>query len=134
MRLIQKTKITIIALLAVAFFGFLAWMFPRGQLNSSPPVISKVTPNKPMVLTIPQKALWENYVTVSAKSSPGTVCKLIYVPPADKALQMDTTANSHGLCEWKWKIEKTQGKGNGRLIFTIEGISETHFIEVRSAF
>jgi hypothetical protein len=47
---------------------------------------------------------------------------------------MDITADSDGLCKWQWKIEEADGKGSGRLIFTIDGVSETHFIEVRSAF
>jgi hypothetical protein len=47
---------------------------------------------------------------------------------------MDTTADTSGLCEWRWKIDVAQGKGAGRLIFTINGVSETHFMEIRSNF
>jgi hypothetical protein len=135
MRLTQKTQIALIAIFAATLVSLFALVFLRRQLSSPPPPVTlTATPNKPFVLNIPQKALWRNYVTVSAEAPPGTVCKLFYVPPADKALEMGSIANSQGLCEWTWKIEETQGKGNGRLIFTIEGISETHFIEIRSAF
>jgi hypothetical protein len=85
-------------------------------------------------VTIPQKALWRNYVTVSVEATPGTKCELTFVPPLGKTHQTDTTANASGLCVWNWKIDETEGKGNGRLIFTIDGISETHFLEIRSAF
>jgi hypothetical protein len=51
-----------------------------------------------------------------------------------KTQEMDTVANENGLCEWRWKISEEEGKGPGRLIFTINGTSETHFIEVRRSF
>jgi hypothetical protein len=128
----------------LSFVVFSAWVILRGQQSYSPqppntPTVQlsnapTVVPDKHLAVTIPQKALWRNYVIVSAKAIPGTACELIYVPPTGKALKMDTIASPNGLCEWNWKINETQGKGSGRLIFIIDGISETHFMEVRSAF
>jgi hypothetical protein len=85
-------------------------------------------------LNIPQKALWRNYLIVSAEAASGTDCRLIYVPPSGVVKVMEVTADASGLCEWRWKIEEADGKGSGRLIFTVDGVSETHFIEIRSAF
>jgi hypothetical protein len=38
------------------------------------------------------------------------------------------------LCEWRWKLEESYGEGHGRLIFTINGVSDTHFINIRKGF
>ena len=73
-------------------------------------------------------------MVVSVGASPRTNCRLTYVPPSGEVQVMDIMADINGLCEWRWKIEEAQGKGSGRLIFTIDGISETHFMEIRSAF
>jgi hypothetical protein len=84
---------------------------------------------------IPQKALFRNYLEVSVEAQPGTSCELIYISPSGEIHYMDTiTADTTGLCTWKWKVDETKGKGAGRLIFTIGGINETHFIEIRSSF
>ena len=90
--------------------------------------------NKGFVVNIPQKAFFKNYVFVSVEASPGTSCELTYISPSGDLGHMDTTANTNGICSWRWKVDETKGKGDGRLIFTIEGISETHFIEIRSGF
>ncbi len=133
----------LIVLLVTILTAFLAWTILREQPASSQPpgTPTALAPNAPtfapdaaLVLNIPQKALWKNYVAVSAEASPGTTCELMYVPPSGKTHQINTTADSSGLCVWKWKVDETEGKGNARLIFTIDGISETHFIEIRSAF
>ena len=76
----------------------------------------------------------KNYVTVSAEAPPGTKCELIYVPPSGATHQTDTIADASGQCVWKWKVEESEGKGDGRLIFTIGDISETHFIQIFSNF
>jgi len=81
---------------------------------------------------IPQKAFLKNYVVVSAQAAPGTICELMFVPPSGEVQKMDAVADEHGKCTWRWKLEESQGKGNGRLIFTIGGKSETHFIEIQS--
>ncbi|MCJ7539955.1 MAG: hypothetical protein MUO88_09870, partial [Desulfobacterales bacterium] len=61
-----------------------------------------------MGLDIPQKALLKNYVVISAQTSPGTSCKLLYVPPSGETQKMDTIADNNGRCVWKWKIEESQ--------------------------
>ena len=85
-------------------------------------------------VTIPDKALIKNYLTVSLETTPGTICKLTFIPPSGNVREMETTAASNGQCTWRWKIEETDGKGHGRLIFTINGVSDTHFIDIRTSF
>lgn len=93
-----------------------------------------VVPETGFVVDIPQKALLKNYVVVSAQAAPGTSCELVFVPPSGEIQKMDAVADDNGRCIWRWKLDESQGKGNGRLIFTIDGKSETHFIEIRSSF
>jgi hypothetical protein len=130
--MLKIQKLLVVFLLAILTI-ILAWTFLRGQ-QSQPLSTPTVIPEADFKLNIPQKALWRNHVFVSAETTPGTNCALTYVPPSGEVLVMDTTADANGLCEWRWKIEPIQGKGSGRLIFTIDGISETHFMEIRSAF
>ncbi len=49
-------------------------------------------------------------------------------------MQMETVADSNGLCEWRWKIEESHRAGDARLIFTINGLSDTHFIQIFKEF
>jgi hypothetical protein len=92
------------------------------------------TPESDFVLDIPQKALWRNYLIISAEAAPGTTCNLLYIPPSGNSQELSSVADENGKCTWRWKIEETDGKGNARLIFTINGKSETHFIEIRRSF
>jgi hypothetical protein len=59
---------------------------------------------------------------------------LSYITPAGTISETDglglTTADSDGICSWIWKIGEAKKKGAGRVIVTINGVSETHFIEV----
>jgi hypothetical protein len=98
------------------------------------PVTLTSTPEAEFALEIPQKALWRNYVHVSAEATPGTTCDLLYIPPSGDSQELNSVADENGKCTWKWKIEETDGKGNARLIFTIDRRSETHFIEIRRSF
>ena len=90
--------------------------------------------SKRFAVNIPQKALFRNYVAISIEAAPGTLCDLTYISPSGDMSQMSTTANASGLCSWRWKVDDTKGEGTGRLVFTIDGVSETHFIEIRSSF
>jgi hypothetical protein len=131
----SSARKTLITLLLLIFVTFSAWAVLRERSKSSqPPIPPTITPNPGFVLNIPQKALMKNYVTVSAEAPLGTKCELIYVPPSGATHQTNTIADTSGLCVWKWKIEESEGKGDGRLIFTIGDISETHFIEIHSGF
>ncbi len=125
-------------LIALFLMGFVAlvvlFVFQSQTKSSLPPSTPTAFPEKSFAVNIPQKALFKNYVTVSAEAAPGTSCELTYIPPSGDASAMDTIANENGICSWRWKIDETKGKGAGRLIFTIEGVSETHFIEIRSSF
>ena len=85
-------------------------------------------------VTIPQKALHKNKVTVSVEAATGTECELTYIAPSGDINKMEAVADTDGICSWTWRVDETKGKGSGRLIFTIEGISETHFIEIRTSF
>jgi hypothetical protein len=85
-------------------------------------------------VTIPQKALHKNKVSVSLEAAPGTACELTYISPSGDISYMEAAADTSGICSWTWKVDETKGRGAGRLIFTIEGVSETHFIEIRASF
>jgi len=100
-------------------------------LSSEAPTVQS---SKRFAVNIPQKALFRNYVAISIEVAPGTLCDLTYISPSGDMSQMSTTANASGLCSWRWKVDETKGKGAGRLVFTIDGVSETHFIEIRSSF
>jgi hypothetical protein len=102
--------------------------------ESLPNATLTVSPYADFTVHIPQKALLKNYLTVSAEAAPGTVCRLIYVPPSGESLQMETISDSNGLCEWRWKIEESHRAGDARLIFTINGSSDTHFIQIFKEF
>jgi hypothetical protein len=122
----------LIWLLLAILVVFLVGMFLWGDQQTYQPA-STPTPTS-FKLSIPQKALWRNYLNISAEVSAGTSCRLTYIPPSGNKKIMDATADSDGSCKWQWKIEEMDGKGPGRLIFTIDGASETHFIEIRSSF
>jgi len=85
-------------------------------------------------VTIPDKALIKNYLSVSLETTPGTVCKLTFIPPSGDVREMETTADADSQCKWRWKIEETDGRGHARLIFTVNGVSDTHFIDIRPGF
>ena len=132
---IRKVSKKLIILLIVIFLV----LVPRStfqSLSAQPKETSMATlyDEPGFVLEIPQKALFRNTVTVSAQTKPGINCELTYIPPSGETTIMNTIANEDGKCTWKWIIDEMQGKGNGRLIFTIDGVSETHFIEIRSSF
>jgi hypothetical protein len=135
MNLIRKYPHAFIYILSGVFIALLAWVVLRAQTGSSqPPSTPALKPDAGFTINIPQKALWRNYVTVSMEAIPGQHCELTYIPPSGEVHRMDTLANEAGICEWKWKIEESEGKGSGRLIFTLNGKSETHFFEIRSSF
>jgi hypothetical protein len=122
---------------ALLFWTILIWIVLTACSSTpvqSTPAYSTETPFAPFTLNIPDKALWNNYLIISAETTAGTTCRLIYVPPMGTTQEMDTTADENGLCSWRWKISDQEGKGPGRLIFTIDGRSETHFIEIRRSF
>jgi hypothetical protein len=125
----------LIALFVLALSVFLIQIILGGQSNEARIPVTPTSPSEaPFILEFPQKALWKNYVTVSAEAAPGTTCDLLYIPPSGDTREMSSVADEDGKCSWRWKIEETDGKGNGRLIITIDGKSETHFIEIRRSF
>lgn len=135
MSLLQKISNKLIILLITVLLIFAPRVVFQSQ-SIAPKTTSTATAQAKLSfdLEIPQKALFKNTVTVSARVAPGTSCELTYISPAGDMSIMNTTADEDGKCIWRWKIDETQGKGNGRLIFTIESVSETHFIEIRSSF
>lgn len=76
----------------------------------------------------------KNYLTVSMEAVPETKCTLTFVPPSGEKKKMDTKASQDGSCTWKWKIEESYGTGDARLIFTVNGVSDTHFIQIFKEF
>jgi len=135
MKLIHKIPRVLIVLLSIALVIFFAQIVLHEKITLSKlPGTPTVVPESGFAVDIPQKALLKNYVVVSVQTSPNTRCELLFVPPSGETKKMDTIADNEGQCVWRWKIEESQGKGSGRLIFTIGGKSETHFIEIRSSF
>ena len=131
----RKASKILIVLLAMIFVSFLACTVLPGRSNSpQPPATSTVTPEVEFVSTFPLKTFWGNYLAVSVEAIPGANCKLTYMSPSGALHEVEAIANESGLCEGRWKIEEAEGKGAGRLNFSIGDFSETHFIEVRSSF
>jgi len=122
----QKTWVILSALLLTILLIILSQTKQNADEEKSP--------YADFVVHIPQKALLKNYLNISAEAAPGTICTLTYIPPSGESLQMDVTANSSGLCEWRWKIEESHRAGDARLIFTINGQSDTHFIQIFAEF
>ena len=115
-------------------FALIQTLLGRQTHASQSLVVFTGTPETSFTVDIPQKALWNNYFHVSAQAPQGTTCDLLYVPPKGQSQEMSSVADEDGQCTWRWKIEESQGKGNGRLIITINGKSETHFFEIRRSF
>jgi hypothetical protein len=135
MSLMRKIPKILLVLLLVGLVTFLAWMILQGRTNVSQlPGTPTVVPHTGFVVNIPQKALLRNYVTVSVDAPSGTNCELTFIPPSGEIQVMDTIADKSGQCVWRWKLDESVGKGAGRLIFTINGVSDTHFMEIRSSF
>ena len=131
---IKNISRVLTVLLLITLLIFLAQIILQEKIIISKlPDTPTFVPEVAFVVDIPQKTFFNNYVVMSAQTSPGTICELLYVPPSGEIQKMDTVADNNGRCVWRWKIEESQGKGNGRLIFTIAGKSETHFIEIRSS-
>lgn len=129
---IQKLLVTIILILALTLMFFLAFQIESAPIQPRKQATETSVPH--FTVNIPQKALLKNYVTVSAEAPTGTACELTFIPTSGETQIMNTTANTYGLCEWRWKLEESYGKGNARLIFTINGVSDTHFLEILSEF
>ena len=132
MRKVSKKLFILLVLVLLVFAPQTVFQPPSIQPKAPSTITAHAEPG--FVLEIPQKALFRNTVTVSAQAVPGTSCELTYISPSGETSVMNTTANKDGECTWRWKIDERLGKGAGRLIFTINGISETHFIEIRSSF
>lgn len=128
----KKTRIFLSAVLLIILSIFL---FQNRERTSIPPSSEPtLSPYADFNVHIPQKALLRNYINVAVEAEPGTACTLTYVPPSGESMQMETIADSNGLCEWRWKIEESHRAGDARLIFTINGLSDTHFIQIFKEF
>jgi hypothetical protein len=73
-------------------------------------------------------------VTVSLQAPPGAVCLLeFYTPDGNRSTAKglgQTVANSQGRCSWEWHVSGNTGAGGGRLVVSMNGITETHEVEV----
>ena len=135
MKLTREIAKILITLSAAVLFIFIIQVVLRKNVNSIQTPASPTTERETgFFLEIPQKALWNNYIVFTAEATPGVTCSLLYIPPSSDSQEMSSTADKNGHCLWRWKIDRSQGKGNGRLIITINGKSETHFFEIRSSF
>ena len=131
----RKVSKSLVALFLTIFVAFIVLVIFQDQAGLSLPASAPTaTLEKHFAVDIPQKALFKNYVTVSVEAAPGTSCELTHIAPLGDTSVMEAIANESGICSWRWKIDEAKGKGMGRLIFTIEGVSETHFIEIRRSF
>ncbi|MBX3037943.1 MAG: hypothetical protein KF758_13620 [Anaerolineales bacterium] len=132
----RKSK-KILGLISIISIILLFYIFsPNLPTRSS--IIETITPSptsKPKFeVTIPSKGLLKNYVTASVKAETGTICNLIFIPASGETLDMNTIADENGDCIWRWKLEESYKKGTARLIFTINGISDTHFLQILENF
>lgn len=128
-------SITIFFLIILAFSIFNSKLTTRKkETENTPATIPSSTSQPNFEVTIPSKALLKNYVTVSVKAETGTSCNLIFIPASGETLDMNTIAGKNGECVWRWKLEESYKKGTARLIFTINQISETHFLQILESF
>ena len=125
--------LTIILLVSVVAFSLILINQTKPNTTTIP---STATPTSPpnFEVTIPSKALLKNSVTVSVKAETGTSCNLIFIPASGEMQSMDTIADENGECVWRWKLEESYERGSARLIFTINGMSETHFLPILPGF
>lgn len=126
----QKVPLLLLLIFSIA----LVWVLLRGSENLPLLTPATTSPYADFTVHIPQKALLKNYLVVSLEAAPGTNCKLTYVPPSGEIQEMNTIANEDGLCKWRWKIDEAHGAGDGRLIFTVDGASDTHYIQIFAEF
>lgn len=135
MQTIKKNAKTLTIILLASVFVFSLIWINQTKLNTiTIPPTSTPTPPPNFEVTIPSKGLLKNYVTVSVKAETGTSCNLIFIPASGEMLNMDTIADENGECVWRWKLEESYGKGSARLIFTINGMSQTHFLQILESF
>jgi hypothetical protein len=121
--------------LLVVLILYLAWtVFHDRESNFQTQFTPTPYPYADFTVHIPQKALLKNYVTVSVEAAPGTKCELTYIPSSGEIYEMDAAADASGLCEWRWKIDESDGAGDARLIFTVNGSSDTHFMQIFAGF
>ena len=128
-----KRKFRLVVLLFSAFTLLLS-ACASSKSETIPTPIATKNPYADFNVHIPQKALLRNYLNVAVEAEPGTACTLTYVPPSGESMQMEAIADSDGLCEWRWKIEESHRAGDARLIFTINGASDTHYIQIFKEF
>lgn len=133
----QKTISVLLAIVLLFLLTSLTWLSFRAEQTPSQsvrPTFTPFTPAPHFNVTIPSKGLLKNYMTVSVEAAPGTQCMLTFIPKSGEILVMDAAANSEGECVWRWKLEESYGRGAARLVFTIDGVSDTHFIEIHTSF
>lgn len=135
MQTIKKNAKALTIIFFTSVFAFsLIWV---NQTKPNTPIIPPTsTPTTPpnFEVTIPSKALLKNYVIVSVKAETGTRCNLIFIPASGEMLNMDTIADENGECVWRWKLQESYKKGTARLIFTINGVSQTRFLQILENF
>jgi hypothetical protein len=130
----QNTKILTVILFISVFTFSLFWINSKKSNTPIVPPTSTSTPPPKFEVIIPSKGLLKNYVTVSVKAETGTSCNLIFIPASGETLNMNTIADENDECVWRWKLEESYGRGSARLIFTINGISQTHFLQILESF
>lgn len=135
METIKKNAKALTIIFFTSVFAFsLIWVNQTKPTTTNIPATATPTSPPNFEATIPSKGLLKNYVTVSVKAETGTRCNLIFIPASGEMLNMDTIADENGECVWRWKLEESYKKGTARLIFTINGVSQTRFLQILENF
>ena len=126
----------------ILFFGLLIGLgviwsksYPKEkstEFSEQPPIAKPEETG--FIVNIPQRGYFKSKVNITVEAPQGTACELAFITPDGIESEADglgmTVADDSGLCSWDFVIEEASRKGSGRLIFYINGISETHFIEI----
>ena len=87
---------------------------------------------------IPQRGYMRSKTTIEVEAPPDTECELIFISPSGEDSQQAglgaTTADENGRCTWNFVIEEAERKYDARLLIYVDGVSETHFMEIRKAY
>ena len=103
-----------------------------------PPPTVAIPTETGFAVTIPQRGYMRSKTTISVEAVPGAVCELIFISSNGGHSNAEglglTTANEMGLCSWSFVIEEAERKYDARLLIYVDGVSETHFMEIRKGY
>ncbi len=107
---------------------------PLPTSTSIPTDTPTPTPGPFQFIQLPKQIRVGNDVTVNLQAPPGAVCFLeFYTPDGNLSTAKglgQAVANSQGRCSWEWHVSGNTGAGGGKLVISMNGITETHEVEV----